>query len=191
MEKIIDEQYLKEHPNEIFVFGDNLDRLGYGGAAMLRDLPNTYGFITKKSLLHEKDSYYRPDEYEPIFYKEIAKFINIAQQNPDKTYLISRLGAGLANKYLIWEDVILPKIKKLLSILPNIEYLWDEEAKQVYYAYIDQRNRLTVLESTETSVQNKVDLLQLSKIALRILPILTADSKQDAINLYTMMLGNA
>ena len=88
MEKIIDEQYLKEHPNEIFVFGDNLDRLGYGGAAMLRDLPNTYGFITKKSLLHEKDSYYRPDEYEPIFYKEIAKFINIAQQNPDKTYLI-------------------------------------------------------------------------------------------------------
>jgi len=41
-------EYLRAHPEVIFVFGDNLIHRGKGGAAKLRDEPNTYGFITKK-----------------------------------------------------------------------------------------------------------------------------------------------
>jgi len=40
--------YLQTHPEYIFVFGDNLDRKGKGGAAKLRDMPNSLGFITKR-----------------------------------------------------------------------------------------------------------------------------------------------
>ena len=46
----ITQKYLREHSNEIFVFGDNILRKGHGGAAALRNEPNTYGFITKKDL---------------------------------------------------------------------------------------------------------------------------------------------
>lgn len=45
---IVTKQFLDNNPNAIFVFGDNLLRVGYGGAAILRDHPQTYGFITKK-----------------------------------------------------------------------------------------------------------------------------------------------
>ncbi|MFW6247319.1 MAG: hypothetical protein ACOC22_04075 [bacterium] len=69
MEEIITRKYLKENPEHIFVFGDNLLRKGYGGAAKLRDLPNTYGFITKKYPDNKDESFYTPDEY-MIFIKE-------------------------------------------------------------------------------------------------------------------------
>lgn len=45
---IVTKEFLDQNPNAVFIFGDNRRRLGYGGAASLRDHPQTYGFITKK-----------------------------------------------------------------------------------------------------------------------------------------------
>lgn len=121
---IIDREYLRSHTNEIFVFGDNLVRVGRGGAAILRDETNTYGFITKKRPDHMDDSYYKPLEYRPIFYSELDKLIETIKDNPSYTYLISRLGGGLANKYRIFEEVIQDGLQ-VLKTFPNIRFLFE------------------------------------------------------------------
>lgn len=123
-EIFITRDYLKQHPNEIFVFGDNTERIGFGGAAMLRNEPNVYGFITKKVANYEDDSYYRPDEYIWVYAEELQKLIQKIESNPDKTYLISKLAAGLANRYKIFEEVIEPNIKNDLSQFNNVKFLW-------------------------------------------------------------------
>lgn len=103
---IITPEWLQQHPEYIFVFGDNLKRFGKGGAAVCRDEPNAYGFITKKYPSNRDDSFYRPTEYEEVFRSEFIKLQQHIIDNPDKIYLISRLGAGLANKYGIYDKVI-------------------------------------------------------------------------------------
>lgn len=76
MIKIIDEKFLRDNPDHIFVFGDNRLRTGKGGAAKLRDEPNVYGFITKKFPNNQESSFYRPEEYQKVFEREIEKLIN-------------------------------------------------------------------------------------------------------------------
>ena len=123
-EQHIDRSYLHFHPNEIFVFGDNTLRSGRGGSAQLRDEPNTYGFITKKYPTYDNDSYYTPSQYQQVYQYELTLLTNQIKFNPDKTYLISKLGAGLANKHHIFEEIIEPNIKKDLSSYRNVKFLW-------------------------------------------------------------------
>jgi hypothetical protein len=40
---------LKAYPNYLWVFGDNLKRVGKGGQAIIRDEPNAIGLVTKRS----------------------------------------------------------------------------------------------------------------------------------------------
>lgn len=124
MEEIITRQYLIENPNHIFVFGDNLLRKGYGGAAKLRDLPNTYGFITKKYPDNKDESFYTPDEYHDIYQREIDALRGLMLVNKNVIYLISKLGAGLANRYHIFDNIIEPNIKEDLSMFNNKRFLW-------------------------------------------------------------------
>lgn len=123
-EKFITQRYLREHPNHIFVFGDNVKGKGYKGSAQLRDEPNSYGFITKKYPNYDKGSYFKPKEYKVVFEKELTKLINYIEENPDLTFLISRIGGDLANKYGIHQKVILPGLEELRQY-PNVEFLWD------------------------------------------------------------------
>jgi hypothetical protein len=108
--KYVTEKFLKNNPNVIFVFGDNTIRKGKGGAAKLRDEPNTYGFITKKYPNNNDRSFYRLQEYTSVFKLELSRLMIEIEANPDKTYLISKLGAGLANRYKIYEEIIQPNI---------------------------------------------------------------------------------
>lgn len=124
MEEIVTKQHLMDNPNHIFVFGDNLLRKGYGGAAKLRDIPNTYGFITKKYPNNNDNSFYTPDEYHDIYQREIDALRGLMLVNPDVVYLISKLGGGLANRYGIFEKVIEPNIKHDLSMFDNLKFLW-------------------------------------------------------------------
>lgn len=123
MEQNITKEWLRQHPNCIFVFGDNTQRFGQGGAAKLRYEPNVYGFITKKYPNHTNDAYYKPTEYMSVFESELEKLISEIESNPGKTYLISRLGGGLANKFGIFEKVILPNIK-VLNVYENVRFLF-------------------------------------------------------------------
>lgn len=124
MEIMIDEEYLKSNPTHIFVFGDNLKRVGKGGAAKLRHMKNTYGFIAKKAPTHNKEDYYSPKEYESVYNSEMLKLKKEIENNPDRLYLISKLGAGLANKFGIWELVIRDKLVNDLSVYKNVKFLF-------------------------------------------------------------------
>ena len=121
---IITKEYLQEHPDHIFVFGDNTLRKGCAGAAILRYEPNAYGFITKRFPNNLATSFYKSEEYKEIFRKELFYLDVKIQMNPDQTYLISKLGAGLANKYNIWEKVIQPGLEPLRKY-PNVIFLWE------------------------------------------------------------------
>lgn len=128
--KTITAEYLRAHPDHIFVFGDNTIRKGKGGAATLRDEPNTWGFITKKLPNNHDDSFYRPADYQKVFHEERQKLIDEIVNHPERTYLISKLGAGLANRYRIWEEVIRPGLV-VLGYFKNVVFLFkDEEATQ-------------------------------------------------------------
>ena len=121
---LITRQYLEEHPDHIFVFGDNELHTGKGGAAALRDMQNTYGFVTKKRPCNQDVCFYRPDEYMAIYLDEIDILARYIALSPDKTFLISKVGAGLANRFGIFEVVIEPRIKNDLRGLGNVRFLW-------------------------------------------------------------------
>lgn len=124
MELIITAEYLRKNPSHIFVFGDNTKRRGKKGSAELRGHRNTYGFITKVNPDYANHSYYTVNEYIPVFNNELAKLKHEIISNPSNIYLISKLGAGLANKYKIWEKVIKPVLKKELSKYENVKFLY-------------------------------------------------------------------
>jgi lantibiotic modifying enzyme len=123
-EIIITKEYLRNNPNHVFVFGDNLKRRGKGGAAKLRDEPNVYGFITKKAPNNDIDSFYTKKEYDTVFNNELYQLILTANKNKDKTYLISKIGSGLANKWNIFEEIIEPRLIQWSGGYENIILLW-------------------------------------------------------------------
>jgi hypothetical protein len=122
--KIITKEYLRQNPDHVFVFGDNIARRGKGGAAILRDESNTYGFITKEFPNNSTGSFYTINEYRRIYKYEIFKLKVELHSNSDKLYLISKLGAGLANKFHIFEEIIELNIKNDLKDFKNVKFLW-------------------------------------------------------------------
>lgn len=55
-------QLLRANPNFLFVFGDNLQRIGKGGQALVRDEPNAVGLATKRA----------PNNHEYAFFDNLA-----------------------------------------------------------------------------------------------------------------------
>ena len=117
-------QFLVKNSDCIFVFGDNIIHRGKKGAATLRDYPNTHGFVTKKFPNNDKESFYKPTEYKTKYIQELEKLKKKVIENPDKIYLITKLGFNLANRYHIFEQVIEPDIKKSLEVYNNVIFLW-------------------------------------------------------------------
>ena len=112
--------------NAYFVFGDNLERRGYGGAAKLRDHPHSIGFITKKFPDNHDGSFYKPEEYSPVFFEELKKLKTIIAKRPDKMFYISQLGGGLANKFYIWQRLIRHNLVRNLEKFDNVIFCWKD-----------------------------------------------------------------
>ena len=108
----------------VFVFGDNTIRRGKAGAAVLRDEPNTYGFITQKYPSSRDIAHYRVVEYKQVFIREMEKLKGVIVRNPDKTYLISKLGSGLANRFGIWEKIVREGLEELKQY-NNVRFIYD------------------------------------------------------------------
>lgn len=121
---IITTEFLDRNPNAYFIYGDNLIREGYGGAAILRDHPHSIGFITKKFPSNEDTSFYKPEEYSPVFFEELKKLEKIVKSRPNKTFYISQLGGGLANRYRIWEKLIQHNLTLTLEKYENVIFCW-------------------------------------------------------------------
>ena len=121
----VTKKYLDDRPNSIFIYGENILKKGCGGAARLRYHTQSYGFITKKYPNHNMaEAYYMPSNYRVVFEKEVSALINMIKKNPDKEFLISKLGAGLANAYKIFEHIIEPDLPIKLKEFSNVKFLW-------------------------------------------------------------------
>ena len=70
------------------------------------------------------ESYYTPANYRVVFEREVSALIDIIKKNQDKEFLISKLGAGLANAYKIFEHIIEPDLPIKLKEFSNIKFLW-------------------------------------------------------------------
>ncbi len=55
---------VKSNPEKIFIYGDNNARVGKGGQAIIRDLPNTIGIRTKKGPNNKPVAFYNDSEFE-------------------------------------------------------------------------------------------------------------------------------
>lgn len=120
----ITENFLKENPEAIFVFGDNTIRKGYGGGASLRDHPRTYGFLTKKFPDNRDSSFYDCEEYRSVFPIELENLKTYINEHSENTFYISQLGGGLANRYHIWEIIIKNSLEKEFENYDNVIFLW-------------------------------------------------------------------
>ena len=116
--------FLNDNPNIYFIYGDNILHKGKGGAAALRDQPNTIGFITKKFPNDDNTSFYHPDEYLQVFHKECDRLITLMKNNPHHYYLFSKIGSGLANKYCIFQLIIEPWLLSLENKFTNCSLLF-------------------------------------------------------------------
>ena len=122
---LVTREFLDCNPNCYFVFGDNLERRGHGGAAKLRDHPHAIGFITKKFPDNRDESFYKPEEYSSVFFEELDKLEKIIKNSSNNIFYISQLGAGLANKYRIWEKLIQHNLIRRLEKFNNVIFCWE------------------------------------------------------------------
>ena len=122
----ITQEFLEDNPNAYFVFGDNLERYGHRGAAKLRDHPHAIGFITKKFSDNQDGSFYKPEEYSPVFFEELKKLKAVVEKRPDKLFFISKLGGGRANKFRIWDRLIRHNLVITLDDFSNVIFCWSD-----------------------------------------------------------------
>lgn len=122
----VTQEFLDNDTNAYFVFGDNLERWGHGGAAKLRDHPHAIGFITKKFPDNQDGSFYKPEEYSSVFFEELKKLKIIIEKRPDKVFYISQLGGGLANKFRIWDKLIRHNLVRTLEPFENVVFCWND-----------------------------------------------------------------
>lgn len=117
----IDEFYTVElarnNPNVLFVFGDNTQRWGKGGQAIIRDEPNVYGIATKVSPgTTDKDYFSDIEDHFHIVFTEAFGLLNLlCDESHSYTHVAfpsSGIGTGLAK--------MSEKCPKLFNVLNDI-----------------------------------------------------------------------
>lgn len=97
--KFITRKFMQEHPDWYFVFGDNLDRYGFGGQAKeMRGEPNAIGVATKAKASHNKDAYLHDDnpyhDFEVL--KDLEKVQSKLKEGSVVVFPTDGIGTGLA-----------------------------------------------------------------------------------------------
>jgi hypothetical protein len=81
----------------LFIFGDNLERTGTGGQAIIREQKNSLGFATKKAPGGAKEDYFTDEEYGTnckIIEEEIEKIKKYAKEHQYKSVAFPFMGLG-------------------------------------------------------------------------------------------------
>lgn len=84
-------ELVRNNPDKVYLFGDNLQSQGKGGQAVIRDEPNAIGIPTKKAPSMREGSFFTDDEFES---NKRAIDDAIARIPPGKTIVIPRDGLG-------------------------------------------------------------------------------------------------
>ena len=96
-------------PNEIFVFGSNLEGMHYGGAAYIAC--RKFGAIMGQGVGLQGRSYAIPTMQGGVetIKPYVDEFIQFAKENKNLTFLVTRIGCGIAG---FTDDEISPLFKK-------------------------------------------------------------------------------
>jgi hypothetical protein len=123
----ITKEFLDANNDAYFVYGDNSQRKGLGGAAKLRHHPRAIGFVTKKAPTHEQTACYKVEEYTKPFFEQLKQLETLVKNNPKGVFYISKIGSGLANKHQIWERLIKHNLIAELGEFSNVVFCWEEK----------------------------------------------------------------
>ena len=79
--RLISREYVRANRDKLFLFGDNLERRGFGGQARsMRGEPNAIGIPTKKSPSYEDAAFFTDKEFEQNKVAIDRAFAEIAQK---------------------------------------------------------------------------------------------------------------
>jgi len=91
---------LQRFPDDIFVFGDNVERRGLGGqAAEMRGEPNAIGIVTKWYPSNNPDAFFSDRDYSHVFFimmPDILRVYNEATAGRLIVWPQDGIGTGLA-----------------------------------------------------------------------------------------------
>jgi len=80
----ITREYIREHPEKIFLFGDDLLHKGYGGQAKeMRGEPNSFGIPTKKNPTMNSSAFFTDNEFLENARVIDESFVNIRTKIPE------------------------------------------------------------------------------------------------------------
>lgn len=86
----------REYPYSIFVFGDNLDRSGRGGQAIIRYEPNAFGVPTKRFATMHDSAFFSDSECERQHVLMSLRELWGMAKHRDIVFPSAGLGTGLA-----------------------------------------------------------------------------------------------
>ncbi|MBQ6284144.1 MAG: hypothetical protein IJK70_05065 [Bacteroidales bacterium] len=94
--RITDSLVISLNPNEVFVFGSNLDGFHGGGAA--RAAYNKFGAIWGQGVGMQGQSYAIPTMQGGVetIAPYVDEFIEYAKNHPEKRFLVTEIGCGIA-----------------------------------------------------------------------------------------------
>lgn len=93
----ITRQMLRDEPDTLFVFGDNMERRGLGGqAAEMRDEPNAVGIPTKRAPHMGADAFLRDSDYAEWIAEAMDAWHKIATHSGLVVWPTAGIGTGRA-----------------------------------------------------------------------------------------------
>ena len=115
-------EHIQEHPDWIFVFGDNLQGWGKAGQAIIRNEPNTLGVPTKRKPSMNQDAFFydRTDEIDAVT-KALDKIESLLEEGKIVVFPLNGLGTGLAK--LAFNSPIIAKMIDERVISMSDKYL--------------------------------------------------------------------
>ena len=97
-QKIFSVEDCNNNPDKLYVFGDNFDRWGKAGQAVIRDCPNAVGIATKRRPSMSEDAFFPPGMCTRYVAAAVANVFKVFAAG-DYTVIVlpaDGLGTGLA-----------------------------------------------------------------------------------------------
>lgn len=86
----------RQYPDSVFVFGDNLDRHGRGGQAIIRYEPNTFGIPTKRFATMQTGAFFKDSPCERQHVLNALRDLWSIARHRDIIFPSAGIGTGLA-----------------------------------------------------------------------------------------------
>lgn len=102
-------ELLRDNPEKIYVFGDNMKRYGKRGQAVIRDEPNAYGIATKRYPSMEDWAFFsdKDDEFDCVL--NDLRGLYILSKTHTIVFPKAGIGTGLADmekrSFAIWSKM--------------------------------------------------------------------------------------